>query len=223
VIALVGANGAGKSTLVRLLCRLCDPTSGSIRIDGVDLRDLRISDLRLGISVLFQDFARYHFTARENVWFGDTRAPADRDRIERAAQAAGAHEFIAGLPGAYDTTLGRLLDDGEELSTGQWKKLALARALFRPAPILVLDEPFDAMDPEAESRLMAEVRRAARSSAVLVISHRLAVSRWADSVVVLADGTVAEIGSHDDLLRTGGAYRDFYRGQARHYQDARPA
>src|SRR5262249_13712512 len=146
IVALVGENGSGKTTLVKLLCRLYDPTIGRIALDGIDIREFNPSLLRRAISVIFQDFVQYELTARENIWFGNTELAPDHARIVRSARESGADEVIRMLPKSYDTVLGKMFEEGEELSIGQWQKVALARAFLRSSQIIVLDEPTSALD-----------------------------------------------------------------------------
>ncbi|TWP50702.1 ABC transporter ATP-binding protein [Lentzea tibetensis] len=226
--ALVGLNGAGKSTLVKLLCRFYDPVRGSITWDGVDIRDIPVADLRARMGVLFQDFVRYDFTAAENIGLGDLSAMDDRDRVEHAARLAGIAPVLEKLPRGYDTLLSRIFfsesdkdnpDTGIVLSGGQWQRLALARALLRgERDLLVLDEPSSGLDARAEHEIHASLRthRAGRTS--LLISHRLGTIRDADHVVVLDDGSVAEQGTHDQLLIGNGLYAQLFSMQAEGYQ-----
>ena len=160
-IALVGVNGAGKTTLVKLLCRLYDPSAGRITLDGVDLREFNTTDLRRQISVVFQDYAHYQLSARENIWLGNTALPPDNGTIAEAARVAGADALIGSLPQGYDTRLGNWFDDGHELSIGQWQKIALARAFLRDAQILVLDEPTSALDAAAEYEVFQQLHHLA--------------------------------------------------------------
>jgi ATP-binding cassette subfamily B protein len=216
-VALVGENGSGKTTLVKLLCRLYDPTGGTISVDGRDLRDFAIAELRREISVIFQDYARYQLTARENIWFGDSRiAPAD-ERIESAARRAGAHPIIEGLPKGYDTFLGKWFEDGAELSIGEWQKVALARAFLRQAPILVLDEPTSALDAKSELDFYEKFHVVAQGKTAVLISHRFSTVRMADRIFVLDKGRIIESGTHDELVRAGGHYAELFATQARHY------
>ena len=150
VVALVGANGSGKTTLIKLLCRLYDPTAGVISLDGIDLRQLQTTALRREISVLFQDYARYHASARDNIWFGNVDLPPDHDKIIRAARQTGADGVITALPHGYSTILGKWFEHGEELSVGEWQQVALAHVFLRDVQILVLDEPTSALDARAE-------------------------------------------------------------------------
>ena len=218
VIALVGANGSGKTTLVKLLCRLYDPTAGRITIDGIDLSDFSIHALRQQISIIFQDYAKYNLTAKENIGFGNTEAWADLDKIMTAAQHAGAHEVITKLPGGYDTVLGKLFDHGEELSIGQWQKVALARAFLRDSQLIVLDEPTSAMDPKAEYEVFKSFRQLLDGRSAILISHRLSTVRMADRIYVLQDGHIIESGSHDELVYRDGTYAHLFETQAKNYR-----
>jgi ATP-binding cassette subfamily B protein len=218
VVALVGENGAGKSTLVKLLCRLYDPSAGSVTLDGVPLRELPLAALRGLISVGFQDYARYHLTLRENVWLGDVSAPPEATRMARAVELAGAGRVAEGLPNGVDTLLGHWLEGGHELSAGEWQRVALARVLWRQARLMILDEPTNAMDPEAESRFWQELRPVLEGRAALLISHRFSTVRRADRIYVLERGRIVESGSHDELVGRAGTYARLYAAQARYYE-----
>ncbi|MDD5034416.1 MAG: ABC transporter ATP-binding protein [Methylococcaceae bacterium] len=219
-VALVGKNGAGKTTLIKLLCRLYDPTEGCIRVDGIDLRDLSGEQWRRQIGVVFQDFGRYHFTARENIGIGDLSALDSPERIEQAAHLSGAAGMIAGLPRGYDTQLGTLFAGGEDLSIGQWQQVAIARAALRSAGIIILDEPTSALDPEAESQVLERFRQLAEGRTAILISHRLSTVSLADRIFVLDEGRISEFGTHEELLRRQGIYAEMFHVQARHYQTA---
>jgi len=219
VAALVGPNGSGKTTLVKLLCRLYDPTDGRISIDGLDLRDFEVVDLRRGMSVIFQDYAQYQLTARENVWLGNVTLDEADPVVEAAARDSGADEVIAGLPEGYDTRLGKVFEDGEELSIGEWQKVALARAFVRPADILVFDEPTSALDPIAEWNVFERIRERAEGRAVVLISHRFSTVRMADSIHIMDHGRIVESGTHDELMALDGRYARMYEVQARAYQE----
>jgi ATP-binding cassette subfamily B protein len=217
-VALVGVNGSGKTTLVKLLCRLYDPTTGSIRVDGTDLRDLSLKDLRKDLSIVFQDYAHYHFSARDNIWLGNVDLPGNSDRIVEAARKTGADGVIRSLPSGYETVLGRQFEKGAELSLGQWQKVALARAFLRESQILVLDEPTAALDPRAEAAVFEHFHELARGRTAILISHRLSTVRRANRIFVMADGHIVETGGHDELLELDGVYADLYQTQARPYR-----
>ncbi len=217
-IALVGANGSGKTTLIKLLCRLYDPTEGRITLDGVELSGFQAGALRRQISVVFQDYARYHLTARENIWFGDTTQRAENGRVVAAAQLSGADEVIARLPRGYETVLGKQFQDGAELSIGEWQKVALARAFMREAQIIVLDEPTSSLDARAEYEVFRKFRQLARGRTAVLISHRFSTVRMADRIYVLDGGRVVESGSHDELVQLGGTYARLFQLQASSYR-----
>jgi ATP-binding cassette subfamily B protein len=217
VVALVGENGSGKTTLIKLLCRLYDPTAGSITLDGIDLRQFSTTDLRRQISVIFQDYVKYNLTARENIWVGNAESHPDSPEIEEAARWAGADAVIDRLPDSYDTVLGNLFEGGEELSIGQWQKLAMARAFLRDSQILILDEPTSAMDPKAEAEVFARFRQLIGERSAIIISHRLSTVKLADCVYVLERGKIVESGSHDELMAQGGLYATLFNTQARYY------
>jgi ATP-binding cassette subfamily B protein/ATP-binding cassette subfamily C protein len=219
-LGLVGENGAGKSTLVKLLLRLYDPTEGAIRYGGVDLRDMEPRDLRDRVGAVFQDFVRYQFTAGENIGLGARARLDDRPRIEAAARRAGIAAAIEALPAGYDTSLGSWFDAGQELSAGQWQKLAVARAFMREeAEVLVLDEPTASIDAEAEHELFERFRELAAGRTAIVISHRFSTVRMADRIAVLHGGHLEELGSHRDLVARGGRYSHLFSLQAQGYLD----
>jgi ATP-binding cassette subfamily B protein len=218
IIALVGENGSGKTTLVKLLCRLYDPTSGRITIDGVDLREFSTETLRRQISVVFQDYVTYNLTARENIWLGNVDLRSDDDRILAAARLSGAHDVVAELEHGYETVLGKWLENGEELSTGEWQKVALARAFLRDAQVIILDEPTSALDARAEYEIFERFRQLVRGRTAVLISHRLSSVRMADRIYVLDDGRIVESGSHDELMRSPGTYAHLFGLQARNYR-----
>jgi len=217
-VALVGENGSGKTTLVKLLCRLYDPTEGTIRIDGIDLRDLSIHDLRAELSVVFQDYVRYQLTVRDNIWVGNVSLPSDSPRIAEAALRTGADSIIRSLPKGYDTMLGRQFDQGAELSLGQWQKLALARAFLRETQLLVLDEPTAALDPRSEAEVFDQFQELAKGRTAVLISHRLSAVRNADRILVLVNGNIAEAGGHDELVERSGVYASLFETQAKPYR-----
>jgi ATP-binding cassette subfamily B protein len=217
-VALVGENGSGKTTLVKLLCRLYDPSGGAVRIDGIDLRELGITDVRANVSVVFQDYAKYFLSARENIWLGNVSLPPDAGAVIDAARRTGADAVIRALPRGYETMLGRQFEDGVELSVGQWQKLALARAFLRDTPLIVLDEPTAALDPRAEAEVFDHFHELARGRSAIFISHRLSTVRQADRILVMVDGRIAETGAHDELVERAGVYASLFETQARHYR-----
>jgi ATP-binding cassette subfamily B protein len=207
IAAIVGENGEGKTTLVRLLCRFYDPEKGRISADGSDLRDLAQDEWRRRITVLFQEPVRYHVTSSENIAHGDLAARPGPGEIETAARAAGAHDLIRRLPEGYETVLGRWFG-GVELSTGEWQRLALARAFLRKARLIILDEPTSMLDAWAEAQWFSRFRTLAAGCTVLIISHRLAMTMQADVIHVMGGGRIIESGTHADLLTLGGRYRE---------------
>jgi ATP-binding cassette subfamily B protein len=213
VVALLGVNGSGKTTAFKLLCRFYDPDAGRIELDGCDLRELRLRDLRRMISVLFQDPTRYYETVHENIGFGDLEGQPDREQIARAAQAAGAADLIARQPAGYDTLLGHWFEDGVELSGGEWGRIALARAFVRQAPIVLLDEPTASMDAWATAAWFDRFRALVQGRTAMVITHRLSTARRADRIAVLEGGRVVEAGTHDELLVRNGAYARAWRAE----------
>jgi ATP-binding cassette subfamily B protein len=224
VTALVGANGAGKSTLVKLLTRMYDPTGGQILLDGAPLRAYDLEGLRSRIAVVYQDFARFSLTLRENIAAG-AGGPAAPGRtgevdgmVERAARRAGADEVAARLPQGYDTELTRRFAGGVELSGGEWQKVALARAFVREAALVILDEPTAALDADAEFQVFERFRELVAGRTALLISHRLSTVRMADQILLLEGGRVAEAGSHAELLAQGGRYAALYEMQAGRYR-----
>ncbi|MGD9613255.1 MAG: ABC transporter ATP-binding protein, partial [Kiritimatiellia bacterium] len=214
-VALVGENGSGKTTLVKLLCRLYDPTEGRILLDGTDLREFAPEELRGACSVLFQDFGRYQMTAEENVRLGDLAVPAGDPRIAAAVQRGGAEPVVARLPRGLQTQLGRLFKGGMELSEGQWQRLALARVFLRRAPILMLDEPTSSLDAKAERELLQTVLAGSQGKTTILVSHRLTTVKEASRILVLAEGRLLEAGTHEELLRGGGAYPALFALHAR--------
>ena len=210
-VALVGENGAGKTTLVRLIARIYDADSGSVRFGGADVRELDAADLRRNIAWVLQDFLRFEATAEENLAFGDwRRLLGNRREIEELARRTGVAPLIESLPSGYDTWLGNMFGR-QDLSAGQWQRLAIARALARPAPLLILDEPTASLDVRAEEELFRRFRELAAGRTAILVSHRFSTVAMADRVVVLSEGRVAESGSHAELLRRGGIYAELYR------------
>ena len=218
VLALVGENGAGKTTLVKLLARLYDPDEGRILLDGRDLRDYDLDDLRANIGVIFQDFVRYHLTAAENIGVGQIDAMGDRARIERAARKGMADEVVAGLPRGYDQVIGRRFKDGVDLSGGQWQKIAIARAYMRDAQVMILDEPTAALDARSEYEVFERFKELSDNKTAVLISHRFSSVRMADRILVLADGKVEASGTHAELMAQGGRYAELFELQAAGYR-----
>ncbi len=218
VLALVGENGAGKTTLVKLLARLYDPDEGRILLDGRDLRDYDLEDLRANIGVIFQDFVRYHLTAAENIGVGDIADMDNLGRIEAAARKGMADEVIEGLPKGYEQVIGRRFKEGMDLSGGQWQKVAIARAYMRDAQVMILDEPTAALDARAEYEVFKRFKELSEDRTAVLISHRFSSVRMADRILVLADGKVEASGTHDQLMAQGGRYAELFELQAAGYR-----
>ena len=218
VVALVGDNGAGKTTLAKLLCRLYDPSEGRLAVDGTDYRLIDLHQLRNEITMIFQDFIQYPFTARENVWIGDITLDPNNYRVEDALRQAGAEELINRLPKRFDTVLGKRFKEGEEISIGEWQKVALARAFLRDAQLIILDEPTSSMSARAEYELFKTFQQLLNGRAALLISHRFSTVRMADKICVLEHGQIVEEGSHEKLINKGGHYARMYEMQAKSYR-----
>jgi ATP-binding cassette subfamily B protein len=218
LIALVGENGAGKSTLVKLLLRFYDPDRGAVKVGGVDLRQVDPEALRSRIGVLFQDYANYELTVRENVVMGRPDAPAGDDRVLKALRDSRSEWLVRKMPNSLDSKVGRLFEGGHDLSGGEWQRLALARIMYRDADIWILDEPTSSLDPEAEAGIFAELKASLRGRIGIVISHRFSTVRIADRIAVIADGRVTELGSHDELMAARGRYAELFELQAQGYR-----
>lgn len=219
-LALVGTNGAGKTTLIKLLTRLYDPTEGEILLDGHDLRDYEPAALYHLFGIIFQDFGKYAVSAADNIRFGDLSAKESPEKIREAAQKSGADAFISRLPGGYDTQLMRYFDrDGIELSGGQWQKLAIARAFYSHADILILDEPTAALDALAEQEVFRQFDELRGDRTTIFVSHRLSSATLATRIAVLSDGMLAEEGTHRELMEKNGTYALLFRTQASRYLD----
>jgi ATP-binding cassette subfamily B protein len=217
MVAIVGDNGAGKSTLVKLLCRFYDPSSGSIEVDGIDIRYFSVAELRRLITVLFQVPMPYYVTASENIALSDISTHPSQDEIEGAAKAAGAHELIQRLPQGYATMMGKWFPGGTDLSGGEWQRLALARAFLRSAPLMILDEPTSALDPWSEADWLARFRELASCRTAIVITHRFTLAMRADLIYVMRQGQVVESGNHEALIAEGGLYAQSWKAQMQDY------
>ncbi|HEV8694493.1 MAG TPA: ABC transporter ATP-binding protein [Lysobacter sp.] len=218
VLALVGENGAGKTTLVKLLARLYDPDEGRILLDGRDLREYDLDDLRTSIGVIFQDFVRYHLTAGENIGVGQIDAMDDETRIREAARRAMADRVIEPLPNGYDQLIGRRFKTGVDLSGGQWQKIAIARAYMRDAQVMILDEPTAALDARSEFEVFQRFKELSNDRTAVLISHRFSSVRMADRILVLNEGRLEASGTHVELLAEGGRYAELFELQAAGYR-----
>jgi ATP-binding cassette, subfamily B, bacterial len=217
-VALIGQNGAGKTTLVKLIARLYDPTEGRITLDGVDLRDYDVEDLRREIGVIFQDYMRYDAIVRENIGFGNIAALGEERRIRDAAFKSLAQSVIEKLEGGIDQMVGRRFEGGVDLSGGEWQKLALARAYMRDAQLIILDEPTATLDARAEYEVFLRFADLTRGKSAVLISHRFSTVRMADRILVLADGQIQEQGTHSELLKVKGHYAELFELQAAGYR-----
>ncbi|HEY8009468.1 MAG TPA: ABC transporter ATP-binding protein [Rudaea sp.] len=218
VLALVGENGAGKTTLVKLLARLYDPDEGRILLDGRDMSEYSLEELRANIGVIFQDFVRYYLTASDNIAVGRIEARGDHARIADAAQRSLANEVIAKLPKGYDQMLGKLFKSGVDLSGGEWQKIAIARAYMRDAQLLILDEPTAALDARAEYQVFERFKELAAGRTAVIISHRFSTVRMADRIIVLGNGCIEESGTHAELVAASGHYAELFELQAAGYR-----
>lgn len=219
IIAFVGHNGAGKTTLMKMLCRLYDPRSGKILWDGTDIQHIDPDKYRKKLSVVFQDFMLYNMSAGENIRLGNVDNSNPADKIRSSAALTGVNELIESLPSGYDTIIGNLFDDSRELSWGEWQKLALARALFRDAPVLILDEPSSALDSETEHEIFDRFREIVKGKTAILISHRFTNVKLADRIYVLSGGTIRESGNHEELIMLKGLYFNMYMKQKSRFGD----
>ncbi len=217
-IALVGRNGAGKTTIVKLLTRLYDPDEGQILVNGRDIKEYDLAALREQIGVIFQDYVNYYLTASRNIGVGKVEAIDFLEGIQAAAAKSGANLVIEKLPDAYQTRLGKWFDQGQQLSGGEWQKIALARAFMRDAHLLILDEPTSSLDPQAEYEVFARFRELTAGKSAIFISHRFSTVRLANRIIVLEEGRILEEGSHADLLARGGRYAELFTLQAQAYR-----
>jgi ATP-binding cassette subfamily B protein len=217
-IALVGRNGAGKTTIVKLLTRLYDPDEGQILVNGRDIKEYDLAALRAQIGVIFQDYVTYFMTASRNIGVGRVETIDDLEDIRVAAGKSGADAVIGHLPEGYDTMLGKWFDRGQQLSGGEWQKIALARAFMRDAQLLILDEPTSSLDPQAEYEVFARFRELTQGKSAVFISHRFSTVRLANRIIVLGEGHVLEQGTHEELIARGGVYAELFNLQAEAYR-----
>ncbi len=218
IVALVGLNGAGKTTLAKLVCRLYDPHQGVVTWEGQDLKNVRPKSWRRLVSVVSQDFAQFDLNIAENIWLGDVESDMINEKIMNAAEKAGADKVIEQFPDGLNTSLGTQFCAGQELSTGEWQRIALARAWFRQAQLLILDEPSSALDPLAEAAMIKSFREVIGQRSALIISHRMSTVRLADHIYVLDRGRIVEQGSHADLIALSGHYHRLYTAQSDYYK-----
>ena len=200
------------------MCRLYDPTSGAITLDGIDLRQYGTQDLRRSVSVVFQDYSRYHLTARENIWLGNINVPPDSLYVDRAARKAGIHPVISQLANGYDTVLGKSFDGGQELSAGEWQKIAIARAFLHDGEIIVLDEPSSSLDAQAEYEIFERFHQLMKNKTAILISHRLSTVKMVDRIYVLRHGRIAESGTHKELMKESRIYAGMFETLAQRYR-----
>lgn len=217
-LAIIGPNGAGKTTLIKLFLRFYEPQRGSILVNGNDLNDLKRDNWYKFVSVLFQDFVKFNMSVKDNIILGNTNIVNDAKMVE-AAKKAGAHEFIEALPNKYQQQLGKRFEDSTELSIGQWQKLALARSFYEEAPILILDEPTSAIDPEAEAKIFGNLYELYDNKTLVFISHRFSTVRNADRIIVLNKGEIEETGTHQELMKREGIYARMFKKQAKGYAE----
>ena len=213
MIAIVGENGSGKTTLVKLLNRLYSPTEGEIVINGRPYENFKVMDLRKRITVIFQKFASYALTVRENICLSDVFQPFDEKKMELSAQLAKADDFVEKLPNKFETQLGRVFKDGSELSKGQWQKVALSRAFYKEADVIVLDEPTSFIDPIAEDAIFQNFRKVSSDKILILITHRIYNLVWADKIVVMDKGVIKEVGNHEELMQNNGLYARMFSKQ----------
>ncbi|HTH82892.1 MAG TPA: ABC transporter ATP-binding protein [Mucilaginibacter sp.] len=210
VVAIVGLNGAGKTTLIKLLCRLYDPTSGQVKLGDHDIRDFKAADFRKNVSVVFQDFGKYNLSVVDNIKFGDINGERPYDDIIKAAKSSGANEFVESFPNQYETIMGRIFEDGHEVSIGQWQKLAIARALYSPSKFIILDEATSALDALAEFEFFKIFRKSIGNRGAVVISHRVSAVKHADYIYVMSNGEVSQEGTHAELIAMKGDYATLF-------------
>lgn len=217
-IALVGENGAGKTTLIKLLLRFYDVTEGEILINGLNIKDVDLDEWHKSLGALFQDFIKYQFTFKENVYLGDLAKTNQEKYLKDAIEKSGASKYLDDLPNGINQVVGKMFEGGVDLSGGQWQKLALARAFFRDAPILILDEPTSAIDAKAEYEIFQKAQELQKDKTVVIISHRFSTVRQADRILVLSQGKIIEEGSHEVLMKKNGLYAELFEIQAKGYR-----
>ncbi|BCA37145.1 ABC transporter (plasmid) [Bacillus wiedmannii] len=218
-IAIIGENGSGKTTLIKCLTGLYETDSSMIHVNGMPLNKIDLNKYFKKISVLFQDFNRFEFTVRENISFGNLEDLADTEKLKEVIKRVGLENHIKSLPNQYDSRLGRFFDGGNELSGGQWQKIAIARCLFRECDLIVLDEPTSALDPKSEVEIMEEFFRYSSDKAVIFITHRLGAAWLADEIIVMERGRIAERGTHQELLHLDGIYKELFVSQSKWYME----
>lgn len=214
IVALVGLNGSGKTTLIKLLGRLYDPTSGTIKLGDTDIKNYKISDYRKQISIVFQDFVKYNMTVSENIHYGNIHSDIDQELIKDSAKKSGADNFIKEFPDGYNTTMGRIFDNGREVSVGQWQKLAIARALYSKSQFIVFDEATSALDAKSEQEIFDDLREHIGNRGILVISHRVSAVKHADYIYVLSEGEISQEGTHEELITASGDYAKLFKSKS---------
>ncbi|MEW4305601.1 ABC transporter ATP-binding protein [Rossellomorea marisflavi] len=212
-MAIIGSNGSGKTTLMKCLAGLFSPTKGEILVNGLNLESIPKGHYQDRVSILFQDFQKYSFTAKENIGFGRIDKIDDQDHIINSSKVSGMHDYIGELNGRYDAMLGRLFEGGQDLSGGQWQKIGLARALFRSGDFLILDEPTSSLDPISEVNIIKKLLNDAKDESILFVTHRLNFTHLLDEIIVMKEGSIIERGTHDELMDRGGEYFDLYHAQ----------
>lgn len=217
-IALVGHNGAGKTTLIKLLLRFYDPTEGAILVDGIDLRQIAIDSWYDQLGILFQDFARYNLSLTENIEAGNIKQKTNKELLKQSIVKAQGEDVLNALPKGFDQILGKWFAEGRDLSTGQWQKVAIARALYRQAPILILDEPTANIDVEAEFEIFKNLTDIYKDKSLIFISHRFSTVRMADRIFVLQKGQIIEEGTHQELMEQNGVYEEYFKIQKKGYE-----
>lgn len=217
-LALIGENGAGKTTLIKLLLRLYDVQKGEILLNGINIRDIKLTSLHEALSVIFQNFNNYEMDVRENIGIGDLKKINNIGAIRKAARLSGAAEFIEEFPNKYRTKLGKTFEGGEEISGGQWQKIAIARAFFKDANAIIMDEPTSALDPKSEYEVFKNLIEHTKDKSLILISHRFSTVRLADEIIVLHKGEIVEKGTHEELTRKNGQYAKLYGLQAKWYK-----